>query len=247
MLVNTAGFCTDEVSNHTIMLLLACAKDLASLNELVKSGKWAPRHSGALHLSLTAIDGQTLGLVGCGNIARATARKAKVFGLETIAYDPYVEPWIARDYGIKLVAGLDELARRSDFVSMHVPLNNETRRLVGEGFFKAMKPTAYFINTCRGPTVDERALIRALESGELAGAGLDVFEEEPTSPDNPLLKMDNVIATPHSAGSSVEAYRDAEIQMGQEAARIVRGMWPFALVNPEVRGVIPQRHAALNA
>ena len=103
---------------------------------------------------------------------------------------------------MRQIAKLEELAAESDFVSMHTPLNDETRQLLGESFFKAMKPTAYFINTCRGPTVDEAALIRALQSGEIAGAGLDVFEQEPTPADNPLLKMDNVIVTPHSAGSS---------------------------------------------
>ena len=132
------------------------------------------------------IDGQTLGLIGLGNIARATARKAKVFGLEVIAYDPFVEPWIAREYRVELVSGMEELARRSDYVSVHVPLNPETRGLVGESFFRAMKPTAFIINTCRGGTVDEQALVEALRNGELAGAGLDVFETEPTPKDNPL-------------------------------------------------------------
>ena len=101
---------------------------------------------------------------------------------------------------MRLVGSLEELAAESDFVSVHTPLNRQTEKLIGESFFKAMKPTAYFVNTCRGPVVDEAALIKALDDGEFAGAGLDVFEEEPTSPDNPLLKMDNVIATPHSAG-----------------------------------------------
>ena len=122
--------------------------------------------------------------------------------MDVIAYDPYLPPWIAREYRVRLVGSLEELARDSDFVSVHTPLNRQTEKLLGESFFKAMKQTAYFVNTCRGPVVDEAALIKALDGGEIAGAGLDVFEEEPTSPDNPLLKMDNVIATPHSAGSS---------------------------------------------
>ena len=153
MLVNCAGFCTNEVSNHTIMLLLACSKNLAMLDKAVKSGRWTA--SWRKGPPMPPIDGQTLGFVGLGNIARATARKAQAFGLATIGYDPYVQPWTAKEYRVPLVDSLEELASRSDFVSMHVPLNNETCKLVGEPFFKAMKPTAYFINTCRGPTVDE--------------------------------------------------------------------------------------------
>ena len=245
MVVNSAGFCTEEVSNHTIMLLLACAKELSQLNSVVKAGRWGPDVRPSLS-KLVPIDGQTLGLIGFGNIARATARKAKVFGLEVIAYDPYVQPWLFKEYGVEIVPSLEELARRSDFVSMHVPLNDKTRKLADGAFFKAMKPTAYFINTCRGPTVDEQALIGALQRGELAGAGLDVFEVEPTPADNPLLAMDNVVVTPHSAGSSSTAWVTADIQMGQEAARILRGTWPMSLVNPEVRSKIPARPGGVN-
>jgi len=197
-------------------------------------------------MPLPPIDGQTLGLVGLGDIARATARKAQVFGLEIISYDPYVTPWDAKEYKVELVASLDDLARRSDFVSVHVPLNDETRKLLGAPFFKAMKPTAYFINTCRGPAVDEQALIQALQNGELAGAGLDVFEQEPTPSDNPLLKMDNVIVTPHSAGGSEASRVAAPTQIGQEAARILKGTWPMSLVNPEVRASIEVRTAGRN-
>jgi D-3-phosphoglycerate dehydrogenase len=243
MVVNTAGFCTEEVSNHAIMLLLACGKKLTVLNDVVKTGRWS-RDTRAEIGSMGAIDGQTLGLIGLGNIARATARKAKVFGLEVIAYDPFIEPWIAKEYRVELVSSMEELARRSDHVSVHVPLNPRTRKLVGESFFRAMKTTAFIINTCRGPTIDEQAMIKALQDGEIAGAGLDVFEVEPTPADNPLLAMDNVIVTPHSAGTSVVSRAAAPIQIGQEAARIVRGKWPMSLVNPQVRARIPGRAPA---
>ena len=245
MVVNSAGFCTEEVSNHTLMLLLACAKKLTHLDRLVKAGQWDAR----TRLEITPmapVDGQTLGLVAFGNIARATARKAKVFGLEVIAYDPYVQPWIAKEYRVELVPSLEELARRSDFVSMHTPLNDETRKLVSTAFFKAMKPTAYFINTCRGPTVDEAALIRALEDGEIAGAGIDVFEVEPTPGDNPLLRFDNVTVTPHSAGTSDNSRVAAQVQVGQETARLLKGQWPMSVVNGDVRAGLPVRPAALN-
>ena len=245
MLVNSAGFCSEEVSNHTIMLLLACAKKLAWLNGHVKAGRWGPDTRASL-LPMGPIDGQVLGLVGLGNIARATARKAQVFGLELLAYDPYVQPWIAREYKVELVSSREELAHRSDFVSVHLPLNDETRGLVGESVFKAMKPTAYLINTCRGATVDEQALIAALQAGELAGAGLDVFEQEPVSPDNPLLRMDNVTVSPHSAGTSNASRIAVQQQMGQETARVLKGTFPMSLVNPEVRAKIAVRPTAAN-
>jgi D-3-phosphoglycerate dehydrogenase len=243
MVVNTAGFCTEEVSNHSIMLLLACAKNLVNLSNTVKAGKWRPDTLTPMWL-VGPIDGQTLGLIGFGNIARATARKAKVFGLEVIAYDPYVQPWLAKEYMIELVPSMDELARRSDYVSDHLPLNDETRGFVNEAFFKAMKPSAFFINTCRGPTVDEAALISALQSGQIAGAGIDVFEQEPTPPDNPLLTLDNVIFTPHSAGASRASAALGVIRLGQEAARILKGTWPMALANPDVSAGISARPPA---
>ena len=244
MLINSASVGTEEVSNHTIMMLLACAKELGRLDRLVRAGGWTPEARAQVH-SLVPIDGQVLGLVALGNIGRTTARKAKVFGLEVIAYDPYVPPWIAREYKVELVPSLDALAGRSDFVSMHVPLNDETRGLAGEALFKAMKPTAFFINTCRGPTQDEQALIKALQSGSIAGAGIDVFEKEPTSPDNPLLKMDNVIVTPHTAGTSVTSTVVVHTQLGQETARILNGTLPMSLVNPEVRHKITTRPLAV--
>ena len=159
MVVNSAGFCTEEVSNHAILLLLACAKKLAQLNDLVKAGKWGAETRAAI-MPMVPIYDQTLGLVAFGNIARATARKAQAFGMEVIAYDPYCPPWIAREYRVKLVGSLEELAAESDFVSVHTPLNNETQGLLSESFFKAMKPTAYIVNTCRGPVIDEAAIDR---------------------------------------------------------------------------------------
>ena len=242
MVVNSAGFCTEEVSNHTIMFLLACAKSLVQLDTKVRAGGW---RTDAMPV-LPPIDGQTLGIVGLGNIGRATARKAQAFGLEVISYDPYVPPWISKEYRVEMVGTLEELASRSDYASVLVPLNEETTRLIGESFFNAMKPTAYFINTCRGPTVDETALIRALDEGKIVGAALDVFEQEPPSQDNPLLTMENVILTPHSAGTSTASAPASLVRLGQETARILNGTWPMSLVNPEVRSAIESRPLALN-
>ena len=242
MVANNAGFCTDEVANHALLLVLACAKNLTVVHNKMREGRWeGPLGS----LPLPPITDQVLGLVGFGNIARATARRAFAFSMEVIAYDPFIPPWVAQEYRIELVA-LEELAARADFVSMHTPLNQQTAKMLGASFFKAMKPTGYFINTCRGGTVDEAALTEALRDREIAGAGLDVFEEEPTPSDNPLLKMDNVIVTPHSAGSSDVSMTSAMINIGQETARILEGTWPMSLVNPQVRSRLPSRPPAVN-
>lgn len=244
MVVNTAGFVTEEVADHAILLLLAVARKLVWLHNRVKGGEWAP--TGSELYEIPRLYGRVLGLVGFGSIARATANRAKPFGLDVVAYDPYVSQWMARELRVELVPSLEELAARSDFVSAHMPLNDQTMGMLGEAFFKAMKPTAFLINTCRGPVVDEVALINALESREIAGAGLDVFEQEPTSPDNPLLKMDNVVVTPHSAGASDLAVSEGMQRLGQEAARILEGTWPMSLVNPQVRSRLPARPSAVN-
>ena len=244
MVVNCAGFCSEEVSNHNIMMILALGKNLVVLDRQVRTGWWWKTQKELL--PMPPIDRQTLGMVGFGNISRPTCRKAKVLGMEVITYDPYCPPWIAHEYRVELVPSLEELARRSDFVCMQVPLNSETRKLVGESFFRAMKPTAFFINTCRGPTVDEQALIKALQNGEIAGAGIDVFEQEPLSAANPLLKMDNVIVTPHSAGTSDLSIPASRVRVGQEAARILKGMMPMSLANPDVRSKLASRPMAVN-
>ena len=246
MVANTAGIVSEEVANHAIMLLLACARKLTVLDRQTRRGEWL---GGAITdlLPMPRLYGEVLGLVGLGSIGRATAMRALPFGLEVIAYDRYVEPWLAREVRVELVDSLEELASRSDFVSMHTPLNDDTRHIAGESFFRAMKPTAYLINTSRGGTVDEKALVEALRNGEIAGAGLDVFEEEPAGAGNPLFAMDNVILTPHTAGLSSESFGNGSAQIGQETARILRGTLPMSLVNPDVLARIPQRPPATNA
>ena len=245
MVLNAAGASTEEVSNHAVLLLLACAKRLTIHHENTRAGRWHGDEFARIP-QMPAIDSQVCGLVSLGNIARATARKARAFGMDVIAYDPYVQPWIAKESSVELVSSLNDVASRSDFVSVHTPLNDETRKLIGEDFFKAMKPSAYFINTARGEVVDEQALTNALQDGEIAGAGLDVFEQEPTPPDNPLLKMDNVIVTPHFAAASSVSFPAFQIRLGEEIARILNGTWPMSLVNPEVRARVRMRPPAVN-
>ncbi len=225
-------WCAEEVSNHAITLLLACAKKLTFLNDGTKQGRWAECKQA--QPPMVSIHGQTLGLVGCGGIGRVTGRKAQCFSLRILGYDPYVDKSLAKEYGITLVT-LPELLKESDFVSVHTFLNEETRHLIGEKEFRQMKPTAYFINTSRGPVVDEPALIKALQEKQIAGAGLDVFEKEPIDPDNPLLKMDNVVVTPHSASYSDAAFNLNKVIVGQEAARVLSGRWPKNVVNKSVK------------
>ena len=225
-------WCVEEVSNHAIALLLACAKKLAFLNNGTKQGRWV--ESKQAQIPMGTIYGQTLGLIGCGAIGRMTARKAQCFGLRVLGYDPYADEFLAKEHGITLV-GLPELLKDSDFISVHTLLNKETRHLIGEKEFKQMKPTAYFINTSRGPVVDEPALIKALQEKWIAGAGLDVFEKEPVDSDNPLLKMDNVVVTPHCASYSDAAFKQLRTIVGQEAVRVLSGQRPKNMVNESVR------------
>ncbi len=225
-------WCAEEVTNHAFTLLLACAKKLVFLNNLIKQGRWS---EGRRALApMVAIHGQTLGLIGCGGIGRAMGRKAQCFSLRVLGYDPYIDKSLVKESGITLVS-LPELLKESDFVSVHTFLGKETWHLMAEKEFKQMKPTAYFINTARGPVVDEPALIKALQEKGIAGAGLDVFEKEPIDDDNPLLKMDNVVVMPHSASYSDTAFNQLQTSVGQEAARVLSGRWPRNMVNKTVK------------
>jgi D-3-phosphoglycerate dehydrogenase len=240
VLANTASFGTEEVSNHTMMHFLVCSRKFVLHDKLVRSGVWTRKNLAPMgHIA-----GQVFGIVGLGDIGRAVARKAKAFGLQVIAYDPYVASWDALEYGVEMADSLEHLCRRSDYISVHVYLNAETRHLISRAQFAVMKPTAYLINCARGGVVDEAALIEALQRQQIAGAGLDVFEKEPVAPDNPLLKMDNVSVTNHYASYSEVAWERAQTQLGEEAVRIATGMWPLSLINPDVRHVIPPRTPA---
>ncbi len=227
-------FCLEEVTNHAIMLLLACAKKLVFMINRTKQGLWIDEWVAPAPMAMVSIHGQTLGVVGCGSIGRMIARKAQCFSLRVLGYDPYVDKSLAKEYGITLVS-LPELLKESDFISSSTFLNKETRHLIGEKEFKQMKPTAYFINVSRGEIVDEPALIKALQEKWIAGAGLDVIEKEPIDPDNPLLKMDNVIVTPHSAAYSDVAVKRLLTATSQEAARVLSGRWPKNVVNKTVK------------
>ena len=225
-------WCVEEVSNHAITLLLACAKKLMLFNNWTKQGRWADCKR--VQAPMASIYGQTLGLIACGDIGQMTGKKAQCFGLRVLGYDPYLDKSLAEERGITLV-NLPELLKESDFVSVHTPLNKETRHLIGEKELKQMKPSAYLINTARGSVIDEPALIKALREEWIAGAGLDVFEKEPADAENPLFKMDNVVVTPHSASYSNASFKRPRIIVLQEAARVLSGRWPKNVVNKTVK------------
>jgi D-3-phosphoglycerate dehydrogenase len=227
-----SAWCVEEVSNHAISLLLACAKKLTWLDSLTKSGRWTEARK--ILAPMAPVFGQTLGIIGCGNIGRMTAGKARVFGLKVLGNDPYVDKSLTSEYGITLVS-LARVLRESDFISLHVPLNDQTRHLIGEAEFKLMRPSAYFINTARGAVVDEAALIKALQQKWIAGAGLDVYEKEPVDPASPLLQMENVIVLPHTGSFSDESVEVQSANPAQEVVRVLNGWWPKNVVNIGVR------------
>jgi len=230
IVVNIPDLWIREVANHALALLLAWNRGVLALDHQVHGGAWngpVPRsHTGSLH-------GETVGIVGLGNIGSAFARRIAALETKVIACDPYVDDKHFAALGVERVS-LETLAERSDYVSVHTLLNAETHHLIGEAFFRRMKPTAILINTSRGPVVDETALARALQEKRLAGAALDVWEEEPVRADNPLLKMDNVIATPHAAYYSSAAVAQIPGRCGEEVARVLTGQRPLHVVNPEI-------------
>jgi D-3-phosphoglycerate dehydrogenase len=230
VVAHVLDFCTEEVSNHAIALLLALARGLLPLHRDTVAGRWRTAHA----WRLAPVHGQTLGIVGFGNIGRAVARKALAFGLGVLAHDPYCDPKAIGETGVR-PASLEELLAESDYVSLHTPLTPETRYLIGAAELKAMKPTAVLLNTARGPVVDEAALAQALASGDIAAAGLDVFEDEPLPPDSPLCRLDNVVLTPHVASVSPEAMRLLLQEVGRAAADVLNGRWPKYVANRTVK------------
>jgi D-3-phosphoglycerate dehydrogenase / 2-oxoglutarate reductase len=211
-------YCLREVSDHAMALLLALARKVTLANKLVQSGRWELPPL----VPLRRLEGQTLGLVGFGNIPRTLAPKAKAFGFNVITYDPYVNADALAATGVESVS-FDDLLKRSDFISVHAPLQPATRGLMNAKTFAKMKKGAFLINTARGPLVDEAALVAALDSGHLGGAALDVVVTEPLAKDSPLIGRDNVILTPHTAFYSVEALEELQTKCASDVARVLSG------------------------
>ncbi len=232
---NVPYYCLEEVSDHAMALILACARKLYQLVPDIKSGKWSTQADYLNALKpLRRLSGQTLGLIGFGNIARTIVPKAKAFGFRIIAYSPHVPDNLFKQSKVESV-GFDQLLKESDFISLHTALTSETRHMMGFQQFKKMKATAYLINTARGELVDEEALYNALSEGLIAGAGLDVLHPEPPGRNNPLLMLDNVLITGHFAYYSEESREELFMRPWEEIARVLNGEWPHGLVNPEVK------------
>jgi phosphoglycerate dehydrogenase-like enzyme len=232
-IANNGGANSVAVAEHTIMLMLAAARRMAWHHHNVVNGKW--RVGDFASHPLYELEGKTLGIVGLGTIGKKVARRAAGFGLRIIYYDVVRLTEDAEDaLGVRFVL-LPELLRRSDIVTLHVPLNPQTHHLISTPELAMMKPGAILVNTCRGPVVDEQALHVALTGGRLAAAGLDVMVEEPPAANHPLFELENIVITPHMAGPTWENWPKAFRNAFDNIQRVARGQAPLWVV-PELRG-----------
>jgi len=229
---NNGGANSTAVSEHAILLMLAVCRRIVWQHENVAAGRW--RGNNQNDVKLYELKGRTLGIVGLGTIGKKTARLAKAFGMDVQYYDiTRLSEEQADDLGVRF-ALFQELLRTSDIVSLHVPLGPSTRHMMGAAQFKMMKPTAYLVNTCRGPVVDEKAMIEALSNGTIAGAGLDVFDQEPPPPNNPLFGLPNVVLTAHFAGPTWDNQFTRFRNAFDNCQRVIRGDAPLWVI-PELR------------
>lgn len=223
---NSPNYGVVDVAEHAFSLMMACCKNLVRLNDRVRKGNWGFEDMGVWQ----RLTGKTVGFLGFGKIARAVCGFTKPFGTKTIVYDPYVSEAALAQYDAQAVT-LDELLAQSDFMTLHLPLSDATRHIVGRGEIAKMKPSAIIINTSRGAIIDEAALVDALESGVIAGAGLDVFEDEGGGLDPRMLNMRNVVLTPHVAWNTIEATGAIHEEVAANVAKYLRGERPDSVVN----------------
>jgi D-3-phosphoglycerate dehydrogenase len=218
----------DAVAEHTFVLMLALAKNLVPQHLGTVAGKW-PRQANL------PLRGRALGLAGIGRIGKAVATRGAAFGMKLIAYDPYPDREFAAKWNVRLLSW-EELLRESDYLTLHMPATPASRHMINRDTLKLMKPTAFLVNTARGTLVNEADLIEALKAKRLAGAGLDVFEQEPVAPESELLKMEQVTVTPHAAGVDLQSRDDMALSAAQAVVDLYRGNWPSEkVVNPDVR------------
>ncbi len=245
LVTNVPDFCLNEQAEHTLALLLAFQRRLPYMMEAMRSGNWTARSHPGVH----RLAGQTLGLIGFGASAQAVAVRAAAFGLRLLAWvrNPDKDSPIAAQFGVTL-APLDAVLANADYVSLHLPLTSETRGIINESRLRLLKPTAVLVNTARGALIDEAALIDALRSRRIGGAALDVFDginvfvEPGPPPPHPFFELDNVLLTPHCAGSSVESSIDSKTRGARHAALVLSGQRPQHIVNPEVLAATGHRH-----
>jgi D-3-phosphoglycerate dehydrogenase / 2-oxoglutarate reductase len=235
---NNSGPGREAVAEHALGFMLSLAKKISLADRMIRRGVVQDRSA----LRSTELLGKTLGIVGVGQIGGRLVELCAPFAMTVLAYDPYLSGEEADARGVTLVE-LDELLERADFVHLNCPLTPETEGLIGAAQFARMQPTAFFITTARGPVHDEDALFDALTSGSIAGAGIDVFHQEPPDPNHPLLKLDNVVASPHTAGITVEATRDIGFATAEQWITIFAGKVPPRLINPEAWPVYTDRFA----
>ena len=230
---NNGGANSTAVSEHAIMLMLAVAKRIVWQHANVSAGRW--RGNNVDDVKLYELRGRTLGIVGLGTIGKKTARLAKAFGMDVQYYDTVrLSEEQADALGVRFSL-LEEVLRSSDIVSLHVPLTRETKHMIGAAQLSLMKPSAYLVNTCRGPVVDEPALVEALMAGTIAGAGLDVFDQEPPPPNNPLFTLPNVTLTAHFAGPTWDNQYTRFRNAFDNCQRVGRGERPLWVI-PELQG-----------
>jgi len=229
IVTNVPDASIEEVSDHALTLILTSVRKVCQLNKVVKGGKWGFKD----YRPMYRLKGQTLGLVGFGKIPRRLAEKVQAYNFEIIVYDPYLGKEVEKEYNVKLVT-FEELLKKSDIISIHTPLTEETTGMFGTEQFKTMKNSAYLINTSRGGLIKDAELARALREGEIAGAGVDVLEDENVNSSHPLVDLENVIITPHSAFYSEQSLKDTQYKAVQEVVRVLTGEKPKSCVNPEV-------------
>ena len=230
VVANTPELTSDAVSDHTVGLLFAVVRQIAVQDRAVRKGTWDPE----LAWPSWHVCGQTLGLIGFGHIPRLVARKLRGFEMTILTYDPYVSTELITSCGVH-AAKLEDVLSQSDFVSLHCPLTKDTHYLIGERELRLMKPTAVLINTSRGAVIDEAVLLRALTEGWISAAGLDVLEQEPPAADNPLLRLENIVITPHIGGCSDEVQEASWRLSFETAIALAAGRWPRSYVNRDVK------------
>jgi D-3-phosphoglycerate dehydrogenase / 2-oxoglutarate reductase len=240
LVTNTPSYCVDEVAEHTVALMLGLARSVVAYDRAVHAGDWTMAAGQPVH----RLAGQTIGIIGFGEIGQGVARRAAALGLHVIAHHPLRSSDQLRAAGAEAVA-LPELARRADFVTLHLPLTDASRGLVDGAFLRAMKPSGFLINTARGAVVDQDALAEALREGAIAGAAVDVVVPERLPGDHPLLGLPNLLVTPHVAYYSEESLLDLGRLAAQNVAAVLAGRRPPFVVNPSVLAL--QRWSALNA
>jgi D-3-phosphoglycerate dehydrogenase len=227
--VHAPGGNAQAVAEHALMLMLVCVKRTLLIDKATRAGDWAARGGGN-----TELHDKTLGVVGVGNVGRRVVKFASAIGMRVLAYDKYVPADEIKRRGAEPMASFEAMLPQVDILTCHTPLTDETRAMINDRTLGLMKQGAIYVNTSRGGVQQERAIFEALTRGHLAAAGIDVFEEEPSSTDNPLFNLPNVVVSSHVAGVTQEARRTTSLQVAGEMLRVLRGEKPDVLVNPDV-------------